>query len=169
MTLRKKILGVIPARGGSKGIPKKNITDLCGRPLISYTINAAKKSKYLTDLIITTDSKEIAAVAEAFGGHVPFIRPKELSEDSTPSAPVVAHAVEFMEAEKKIRYDAVMLLQPTTPLRNTADIDTAIKLWVSERVDSVVSVVSVDAEHPLRMKRIIGNRLIIILIKVKRI
>lgn len=160
MTLRKKILGVIPARGGSKGIPNKNIINLCGRPLISYTLDAAKKSRYLTDVIVSTDSKEIAAVAKSFGGHVPFMRPNNLAADSTPSAPVVAHAIDFMENLNKFKYDAVILLQPTTPLRITNDIDKVINLWIEERVDSVVSVVNVGSEHPLRMKRIIGNRLI---------
>lgn len=160
MTLGKKILGVIPARGGSKGIPNKNIVDLCGKPLISYTIEAARKSKYLTDVIVSTDSEQIAAVAKSLGANVPFLRPKNLAADATPSAPVVAHAIEFMEKINQYKYDAVMLLQPTTPLRSTKDIDNVIKIWIEEEIDSVVSVVNVGAEHPLRMKRIIGNRLI---------
>ena len=160
MTLEKKILGVIPARGGSKGIPNKNIVDLCGKPLISYTIEAARKSKYLTDVIVSTDSEEIAAVAKSVGGNVPFLRPKNLAADATPSAPVVAHAIEFMERINQYKYDAVMLLQPTTPLRATIDIDNVIEIWIEEEIDSVVSVVNVGAEHPLRMKRIISNRLI---------
>ena len=93
MVVEKKILGLIPARGGSKGIPNKNIVDLCGKPLISYTIEAARESKYLTDVIVSTDSEEIAAVAKSVGGNVPFLRPKNLAADATPSAPVVAHAI----------------------------------------------------------------------------
>src|SRR3989344_8981895 len=100
-----QILAVITARGGSKGIPGKNIKPLGGKPLIAYTIEAAKKSKLITDLVVSTDSEEIAEVARKHGGAVPFIRPKELAEDATPHAPVMKHAIEFMENKNGVKYD----------------------------------------------------------------
>ena len=160
MMLEKKILGVIPARGGSKGVKNKNITLLNGKPLIAYTIDAAKKSKLLTHAVVSTDNTVIASVAKKYGGDVPFMRPSNLATDSAPSAPVVAHALQFMEEHHGLTYDAIMLLQPTTPLRLASDIDRAIELWLNSDSDSLVSVVNVGAEHPLRMKRIVGERLV---------
>jgi len=160
MMLEKKILGVIPARGGSKGVKNKNITSLNGKPLIAYTIDAAKKSKLLTHAVVSTDNTVIASVAKKYGGDVPFMRPSNLATDSAPSAPVVAHALQFMEEHHGLTYDAIMLLQPTTPLRLASDIDRAIELWLNSDSDSLVSVVNVGAEHPLRMKRIVGERLV---------
>jgi CMP-N,N'-diacetyllegionaminic acid synthase len=155
-----KILAVIPARGGSKGIQNKNIVDIGGHPLIKYTIDAAQKSKMLSDFIVSTDSAEITKVAKANGAMVPFKRPKRLSDDQALSLPVMQHAIGFMEENRGYLYDYVIMLQPTTPLRQTEDIDNAINLLIDTDADSVLSVVDVQGYHPLRMKRIVDGRLI---------
>jgi CMP-N,N'-diacetyllegionaminic acid synthase len=156
----KKILAVIPARGGSKGISNKNIVDIDGCPLIKYTIDAALGSAMLTDCIVSTDSDVISDVAKSCGALVPFKRPKYLSDDKALSLPVMQHAVEFMEAERGYQYDLVIMLQPTTPLRQTKDIDNAINLIFDTDASSVISVVEVEGYHPLRMKRVVDGRLI---------
>jgi len=156
----KRILGVIPARGGSKSIPNKNIIELNGNPLIKYTIDAALGSKLLTHCIVSTDSDSIASVAKSCGALVPFKRPDHLSGDDALSLPVVQHAVQFMENDQQYKYDAVIMLQPTTPLRLTSDIDNTINLLFDTNSDSVISVVEVGGYHPLRMKRIVEGYLI---------
>jgi|TARA_B110000971_G_scaffold124666_1_gene127600 CMP-N,N'-diacetyllegionaminic acid synthase len=155
-----KILGVIPARAGSKGIPNKNIIDIGDQPLIKYTIDAALGSTMITDCIVSTDSDDIASLAESLGSSAPFIRPKNLSDDKALSLPVIQHAVNFMEKKYAIRYDVVIMLQPTTPLRTSEDIDKSLTALMSEKLDSVISVVEVEGNHPLRMKRIVNNRLV---------
>jgi len=155
-----KVLGVISARGGSKGIPKKNIVDLAGKPLISYTIAAAAGSKMLSSCIVSTDDEEIAQVAKLAGARVPFMRPAELSSDTALSLPVVLHALEFVEREDSIVFDAIVLLQPTAPFRTADDIDACLQLLFDSGADSVVSVVDVGGYHPLRMKRIVAGRLV---------
>jgi CMP-N,N'-diacetyllegionaminic acid synthase len=148
------VLGVIPARGGSKGIPRKNLVDLAGKPLIAYTIEASLRSRSVNRLVVSTEDDEIARVSAQYGAAVPFKRPPELSTDHTHSLPVVQHALTTMEALDECVYDVVVLLQPTTPMRNTADIDSGIDLLIGSGADSVVSVVDVGANHPYRMKRI---------------
>ena len=154
------ILTIIPARGGSKSIPRKNIRSLNGKPLISYTINAALATSSLTDIIVSTDDSEIAEISKKLGVKVPFIRPKELASDKAESAPVIEHALSFMEKVKSIKYDAILMLQPTSPLRTTKHINDSIELFKSRECDSVVSVTSVGANHPYRMKRLIGDQLV---------
>ena len=156
----KKILAVIPARGGSKGIPNKNIVDIDGNPLIKYTIDAALGSAMLTHCIVSTDSDAIADVAKSCGALVPFKRPEHLSDDKALSLPVMQHAVKFMEAKQGYQYDLVIMLQPTTPLRQTKDIENAINILLDTNSDSVISVVEVEGHHPLRMKRVVDGRLI---------
>ena len=155
-----RILAVIPARGGSKGIPKKNIVKLNDKPLIQYTIEEGIKVKDITDLVVSTDNKEIQTLSIKLGAQAPFLRPKYLSTDRAQSAPVIEHALKFMEKKNKLKYDLVLMLQPTTPFRKTAHIKQAIKLFKNNICDSIVSVVSVDSYHPLRMKKIVNNRLI---------
>lgn len=136
-----KILGIIPARGGSKGIPKKNIVDLMGHPLIEYTIivgNKAKKSGILDEVIVSTDDREIAEIAKRCGAFVPFIRPAELATDKSKSIDFVIHALEYYKNQGK-EFDAVMILQPTSPLRTYEDIKMAIEIYTSERKDSLIS------------------------------
>ena len=154
------VLGVIPARSGSKGIPNKNIYPILGKPLISYTIEAALNSKHLTHCVVSTDSAEIADIASRAGALIPCLRPAELATDTARSLPVVLHALEVMEERNGREYDAVVMLQPTTPLRLPADIDMALEKLFHTGADSVISVVNVGGMHPLRMKRMIGDRLI---------
>lgn len=157
---KKLVLGVIPARGGSKAIPNKNILSILGKPLVNYTIEAALESRQLTHCVVSTDSADIAEIASQAGALVPFLRPSELSTDTALSLPVILHSLEFMERTKGLDYDAVVMLQPTTPLRLSSDIDMALEKLFETDADSVISVVEVGAEHPLRMKRVIGDRLI---------
>ncbi len=147
-----RILGVIPARGNSKGVPRKNIRDLAGKPLIAHTIEAANASRGLTRTIVSTDNAEIAEVARASGADVPFRRPDDLATDSAGAIETMQHALDACEAEEGEAYDALMMLQPTTPFRQTGDIDGAIALFVEKQCDSVISVVDVEGHHPARMK-----------------
>ena len=134
------ILGVIPARGGSKGIPKKNIKPLAGKPLIVWTIEIAKKSKYLDKTIVSTDDAEIKKVAEQYGGEVPFLRPAELATDKAAMIPVLRHACETMEKQLGRKIDVIVLLDATAPLRSTDDIDSCIQRLADEKRDSVLTV-----------------------------
>jgi len=156
-----RILGVIPARGGSKGVPRKNIRALGGKPLIAYTIEAAAASKRPTRTIVSTEDEEIARVAREVGGDVPFVRPAKLSTDEAKAIPVIQHALSAVEEQENgTPYDGVMMLQPTTPFRTSEDIDAAVDLLETTGADSVISVVDVGGHHPARMKYIEGNRLI---------
>jgi len=137
------ILGIIPARGGSKGIKRKNIIELSGKPLISYTIEASKKSKYIDRLIVSTEDSEIKKIAEKFEIEV-IDRPKDLARDDSSSISVVIHCIDFLE-NKNYFPDIIILLQPTSPLRSSDDIDNAIQLFLNEKCDSVVSCV--ENEH----------------------
>jgi CMP-N,N'-diacetyllegionaminic acid synthase len=155
-----RVLGVIPARGGSKGIPGKNTRPLAGRPLIQYTIEVAARARRLTDWLVSTDDEEIAELARNLGAPVPFLRPAELATDTAAAIPVLQHAVRSMEAARASRYDAVMMLQPTTPFRTEHDIDGAIERLVHTGADSVISVVDVEGCHPARTKYLDGDRLL---------
>jgi len=141
-----RVLGLIPARGGSKGVPRKNIRLLAGKPLLAYTVEAAQAARHLSRVILSTDDSEIAAVGKNLGVEVPFLRPAHLAEDKTPTLPVVQHALHFVE-EQGEEFDAVCLLQPTNPLRLPADIDACIELMEQTDADAVVSVLPVPAEH----------------------
>jgi CMP-N-acetylneuraminic acid synthetase len=153
-------LGVIPARGGSKSVPRKNIALLHGRPLIAYTIEAARASRRLTHFLVSSEDPEIIAVAADCGAPVPFVRPAELATDVAPTLPVVQHAVREMERMEGIIFEIVVLLQPTTPLRCAQDIDAAVAKLIDTGADSVVSVVDVGAYHPARMRQIVDDRLV---------
>jgi len=146
-----KVLGVVVARGGSKGIPRKNVALLAGKPLLAYTATAARQAKRLSRLILSTDDEEIAAVGRRFGLEVPFMRPPLLALDDTPAIAVLQHVVRELEAEGQ-RFDAVFTLQPTTPLRRPEDIDGAIELLERTGADSVISFIEVGDKHPARMK-----------------
>lgn len=150
----KKILGLITARGGSTSIPRKNIVLLAGKPLLSYTIEAAKNSELLTRTIISTDDQEIAAIAKEYGADVPFMRPIELAQHNTPHLPVVQHALQWLKENVGEEYDYVMILQPTSPLRTAADIDAAIIKAVDTGADSVMSKVEIVDFDPVKIKRI---------------
>lgn len=140
------ILGLVPARGGSKGIPCKNIIDLGGKPLLAWTSDVALSSS-LKRVILSTDDREIADIGRQLGLEVPFLRPAALATDDARSIDVVLHALDALGVQP----DAVMLLQPTTPFRTVADIEGSIGLLASD-VDSVISVAAVGGHHPGRMK-----------------
>lgn len=135
MINNKKVLAIIPARGGSKRVPRKNIRHLAGKPLIAWTIEAGKKSKYIDRVIVSSDDLEIIEVSKAFGADIPFIRPKYLAEDRTPGIDPVIHALKELPD-----YDYVVLLQPTSPLRLTEDIDGCIEQLVRAKSSACVSV-----------------------------
>lgn len=135
----KKVLAVIPARGGSKGIPRKNIIDLSGKPLIAWTIEAAKNSRYIDRIILSSEDEEIIKIASVLECEVPFKRPIELAQDDTPGIDPVIHALENING-----YDYVVLLQPTSPLRKSEDIDECIMMCVNNNLHSCVSVSETD-------------------------
>jgi CMP-N-acetylneuraminic acid synthetase len=136
------VLGVIPARGGSRGIPTKNLALVCGRPLLAYTADAVKESTRLTRTIVSTDDERIANCARSLGLDVPFMRPSSLAADETPMLPVLKHAIEAMRATG-FNADILVLLQPTSPLRRAEHIDACVDWLQRVRGDSVVSVVEV--------------------------
>jgi len=152
---KKKILAVITARGGSKGIPGKNIKELGDKPLIVYSIDAIKKSKLVTHCIVSTDDEEIAAMCRKYGAEVPFMRPKELAEDSTPHLPVMQHAIIFMEKKLGTIFDIAVIFQPTSPFRTTEDIDGTIQKLIDENADSAVSLCEIESSmHPMKIKKL---------------
>lgn len=147
--MTKRVLGVITARGGSKGILGKNIKELLGKPLIWYTIDAAKKSGVFDRIILSTDDEKIAEVAKGYGCEVPFMRPKELAADKTPHLPVMRHAVSFLKEKEGYSPDYTVILQPTSPLRRAFHIKGAVELLQKSGADSVVSVSELPAHyHP---------------------
>lgn len=141
-----RVLGIVPARGGSKGIPRKNIQLLGGKPLLAWTAEAARRATRITRTILTTDDDEIATVGRAVGLDVPFLRPAELAHDASPTLPVIQHAIAALEALGE-HYDATCLLQPTSPLRHPADIDACIELLERTGADAAVSIAAVPAEY----------------------
>ncbi len=147
------IVGLILARGGSKGIPKKNIVETAGKPLIAWTIEAACNSGVLDRVLVSTDDEQIAAVAREWGAEVPFLRPAELARDESPSVPAMIHAVDWLESHGGRAVDYVMLLQPTSPLRIPKDIIGAVEIMKKENAESVVSVCPARS-HPYWTKRI---------------
>lgn len=142
----KRILAVIPARGGSKGLPGKNIRQLAGKPLIAWSINAARQSKYVDEVIVSTDCAETARIAKACGGNVPFIRPSALATDEAKGIDVIVHALDWRNQDSP-QINLVLVLQPTSPLRTYQDIDQAIELLFKKKARSVVSVCPVE-HHP---------------------
>lgn len=133
------ILGLIPARGNSKGVPHKNKRLLQGKPLIAYSIETALESGFLSSLVVSTDDEEIARISKNWNAEVPFIRPSELAADTAPTIDTVIHALRFFE-QKGRRFGAVCLLQPTVPFRSAIDIDEAIKTFLEKGADSLISV-----------------------------
>ena len=160
MAKKLKILGVIPARGGSKSIPRKNIKKLGKHPLIAYSIFSAKKSRILTDIIVSTDDKEIIKIAKKYGAEVPFVRPKHLATDKALAVPTIQHAASFMEKKNGFLYDYVVMIQPTCPLTLAVDFDKALNKLIKTKANSVISVVEVGPIHPWRMKKIVNDKLV---------
>ena len=147
MYKNKKILAIIPARSGSKGLVDKNIKKLNGKPLIAYTIEATKKSNIFDQIIVTTDSEEYATISRQYGAEVPFLRPSKLSLDNTSSMDVIIHVLDELKKQGKV-YDCFMLLQPTSPLRTKDDILNSVKMMFDKNANSIVSVCEVD-HNPL--------------------
>jgi CMP-N,N'-diacetyllegionaminic acid synthase len=141
-----RVLGLVPARGGSKGVPRKNVRLLDGRPLLHYTADAARGSARLAHVILSTDDDEIARVGRACGLDVPFMRPAELAGDTAPMLPVIQHALRWFD-ERGTTFDAVCLLQPTHPLRKPSDIDRCVAALERSDADCVMTMVPVPAEH----------------------
>ncbi|WP_339261586.1 acylneuraminate cytidylyltransferase family protein [Lysinibacillus sp. FSL K6-3209] len=137
--MKPKVLAIIPARGGSKGVPRKNIKVLAGKPLIAWTIEEAKKSKYITRTILSSDNEEIIQIAKEYGCDVPFVRPTELAQDDTPGITAVLHALEQCEG-----YEYVVLLQPTSPFRTVEDIDNCIEYTINQQAKFCVSVTEAE-------------------------
>ncbi len=142
----KSFLGIIPARGGSKGLRNKNILPIAGKPLIAWTIEQALSSKYLDKVIVNTDSIEITDISKKYGADAPFLRPNDLATDEARMIDVVLYAMEHLE-EDGYFYDSVMLLQPTSPLRTVFDIDSAIEMMITNSAGAVVSVCEME-HHP---------------------
>jgi len=147
------VLALITARGGSKGLPKKNVLPLAGKPVIAWTISAALQSPSISRIVVSTDDEEIAQVSREWGAEVLFMRPSELAQDDSPHMSVILHAIRWLEAHQEVRPEYVMLLQPTSPLRTTEDIEVAIQLALKKIADSVVSV-SLTHHHPYLTKKI---------------
>ena len=164
-----EVLGLIIARGGSKGIPGKNIKPIAGMPLITWTIRQALAAKMLDKVIVSTDGEEIAQIAREAGAEVPFMRPAKFAMDNSPTSDVVIHALEYF-SQRGLNYEMVAILEPTSPLRKPSDIDRGITL-LKQRPDvfSVVSVGEVHTEHPLIVKNIEGGFLVPYLPNAKEI
>lgn len=140
-------LGLVTARAGSKGVPGKNVAPVAGRPLLAWTLAAARAAPGIDRLIVSTDGEEIAAVARRWGGEVPFLRPAALARDDTPGIDPVLHAVDWLAEHEGYRPELVLLLQPTSPLRTAADVEAALALRTAKGADAVVAVTPV-AHHP---------------------
>ena len=148
---KSEILALIPARSGSKRIPKKNISFLKGKPLISYTIEAAKGSAYISRIIVSTDSEEIASIARQYGAETPFLRPLEISEDDSTELQFFEHVLDWLRAHENYEPKLIVLLYPTAPFRNTESIDRAIEnIMKHPEADSLRSV-KLCSEHPYKM------------------
>jgi CMP-N,N'-diacetyllegionaminic acid synthase len=152
-----RVLALIPARGGSVTLPRKNVLPFCGRPLIAYSINAARDAGATIDrIIVSTDDREIAKISRECGAEVPFMRPPELARSDTPSLLVVQHALAFLEEEGQ-RYDWVLLLQPTSPLRTGDDIVHAFEVAQEPETTAVVGITTVANAHPVKLKLIVDG------------
>lgn len=158
MKRRPLILGVIPARGGSKRIPRKNLALLAGRPLITYTIDVARQVSWLTRTIVSTDDREIAEVAQQAGADVPYLRPRHLARDDTPTSDVVRDTLAWIESAECRQYERVCVLEPTAPLRTVADVEAAFERWHADDTESLVGLVPVSYRHPGRLRVVRGHR-----------
>ena len=151
------VLAIVPARGGSKGIPRKNVRLIGGHPLIAYSIAAGLAAEHVDRVLVTTDDAEIADVARLYGANVPFRRPVELAADDTPDLPVFLHALEWLDREEGYRPEIIVHLRPTSPLRQVADIDEAIRLLARHQEADAVRGVCQPFQNPYKMWRIDGN------------
>jgi CMP-N,N'-diacetyllegionaminic acid synthase len=147
----KRVLALIPARSGSKGLKGKNLVDLCGKPLIGWPIKVALDSKFVDRVVVSTNSKKIAAIAKKFGADAPFIRPNVLASDLAPSSSVIIHALNYLQKQGE-EYDYILLLEPTSPLTLPSDIDKALATLAhvnSKKFTSIISVSKSESAHPI--------------------
>ena len=165
--MKKNILGVTLARGGSKGIKNKNLAKINGKPLIYYTIKEVKKSKNITNYIVSTDSLKIKGIAEKYKAEVPFIRPKKFSKDNSSSASALKHALIQCEKFYNKKFDYIIELMATNPLKSVQDIDNVIKILIRYKADSVIAVNQIFDHHPARIKKIIKGKLYDFAVKEK--
>ena len=148
-------LAIVPARGGSKSIPRKNIIDLNGKPLIAYALSAIKSSSSVWRVIVSTEDAEIAEVAKKYGAEVPFVRPKELAEDATPGLPVLEHAIKWLEENENYKPDYVLAVQPTSPFVTSDQIDKLFNLVINKNADSGITMVDVPRfYHPYHLRKL---------------
>ena len=169
MTLsKKKILAITLARGGSKGVRKKNIKKIAGYPLIYYTIIEALKSKLINRYIVSTDDTIIQKISKKYGAEAPFLRPKNLSTDKASSVAALQHCVKWAEKNDNIQYDYVIELMCTNPLKNHFDIDSSLNKLISTKADSVIAVNRILDQHPLRVKKIVKDRIVNFCLKEKK-
>jgi CMP-N-acetylneuraminic acid synthetase len=159
MINKKKVLAITLARGGSKSVPNKNIKKILGKPLIYYTIKEVLKSKYVDDYIVSTDSKKISEVAKKYGAKVPFLRPKNISNDKSAPQDALIHALNKYEKLTKIKFDYIIEIMCTNPLKNHQDIDLCIKKLDVTKSDTVISVQRLFDHHPIRIKKIKNDRI----------
>lgn len=158
MNIDKKILAIIPARGGSKGVPRKNIKELNGKPLIAYTIEAAKKSKFLDRVVVSTEDKEIAEISKKSGANIPYLRPIELAKDDSPTIDAVIHMIKWLQENEKYKPDYICVLQCTSPLRDENDIDGTIEKMINSNTDGSVSICEAEV-NPYWTNIFNGDRL----------
>ena len=153
------IIAIIPARGGSKGLPRKNIMSLCGKPVIAWTIENAAKSRYLDLVLVSTDSSEIADIARSYGACVPFLRPAELATDHASTYDVIQHAVDHCRTALGREFKYIVLLEPTSPLREDDDVDRMLEA-LHDRAHEFDAIVSVGlvTHHPSIMKQVVADR-----------
>ena len=156
-----KVLGIIPARGQSKRLPRKNLCPLGGKPLLAWAIEAARQARRLDRLVVSSDDDEILAVARTYDPRLPLKRPLELAADDSPAIDYVRHALETLERDEAGRFDVVVILQATSPFTSPEDIDATVELLLSSGADTAVSVMRVDhAIHPVKLKTMSGDRLL---------
>ena len=152
------VLGLIPARGGSKGLKNKNIIYLSGKPLINYAIQALRNSKLVNKVVVTMDSEKIAEVALEYGAEVPFLRPPEMALGNSPVYPALVHAVKKLEELQDYKTEYIITAQPTYPLMKATQIDKAVKLAIEKKADSIITVVKLDHDcHPYNIRKILPN------------
>ena len=158
----KSVIAIVPARAGSKGLPGKNIRELCGKPVIGWTIEAGLASEYIDEVVVSTDSEEIAGIARKFGATTPFIRPPEIATDDATSFEVIKHVLEYFKDELNTSFDYTVLLEPTSPLRDSLDIDRALEeLIESSHAVSIVGIAKTEGQNPVFLVKLSENASII--------
>ena len=155
-----RILGLTLARGGSKSVPRKNIKLIDGIPLIGYTIIEALKSRLITRYIVSTDDEEIQQVSINYGAEAPFIRPSEYSTDEASSVSAMQHAVNWVEKQEGVKYDYIIELMCTNPIKTVEDIDASIEKLISSDADSVIAVHKLEDHHPVRIKKVVNDKIV---------